>query len=201
MPQKDLRVVLAVVFIVLASFFAGYKWFLIVREHNLARSILDNCVFDQDKIICLQNAITDKIRKDPKATSEIFSGLLWLIQSGQLKVDARIFSDLAHEAGMEIIAGGADLEQALDWCGTDFKQACMHGAVMTYIDINDAEPVTSEKFAFCGQFRSWSDMHDIKYLNCLHALGHEIIAQKIQPLNEALDTCSVLGSPADSACV
>ena len=144
------------------------------------------------------NEILTEVRNHPETTARIFDHLWELAVEGGIESDPRIFSDIAHDAGMIIGDQGIDLVTAFSYCGTSFKQACMHGVIMEYIDRmhmhNNSVP---EMLYLCDVF---SD--SLSKRNCYHGVGHEFAATMHGTLIQTLSFCKNLHpeESMESAC-
>jgi len=147
---------------------------------------------------CFTSEILTAIDKDPAQTDAIFSGLWQLAIDGRITDDPRIFSDIAHEAGMQLAEKNIDLKQAFQYCGSSFKQGCMHGVIMEYVDNKyhgDVDVQTLKKI--CEGFDD-----PLSKNNCIHGLGHELAAKVTKNLSDVLDLCEEISTDksAESAC-
>lgn len=174
----------------------GYIWWQLASAERLASTVGVDClasVATQQQ--CWTDAIVGYVSQHPEDTNTVFTGFYQLVRSGDLAVDARIFSDPAHQAGMTLLQQGVDFDQALIWCGDRFKGACRHGVVMEYADTYLSGEISSQNFVLCD------DMPTTE-LDCIHGLGHSIVSHtSSQSLEDALLVCGeLLDSSAQSAC-
>jgi len=150
-----------------------------------------------DRVNCLNNKIISYISKYPDRTGKIFETFWDLEKSGKLSDDPRIFSDTAHEAGMILADNNISIDKALIFCGTAFKQGCIHGAVMEYIDGKYPSGIEESKlFDLCRTISSENHI----YINCLHGVGHELAAKNKTPIQTVLGLCGSLSDEERFAC-
>ena len=146
---------------------------------------------------CLQTKIISHITRFPSETGNIFQIFWELEKKGKLTDDPRIFSDIVHEAGMSLIDSGLPLDKVLSFCGTTFKQGCIHGAVMEYIDT--AYPSEMNPLILFDMCHTISQDHTI-YINCLHGIGHELAAKSKAAIQDIVHMCDPLSYEDRFAC-
>lgn len=135
---------------------------------------------------CLEQSIGALIVQFPTQTKNILQNTWNLLKEEKISADPRIFSDIAHEAGMILIQKKFSLAQAFTACGYTFKQGCIHGAVMEYIDTVYQKNISaSSLFKVCKPFV----LNSLLYTNCLHGVGHELTAKLNAPLSTLLHEC------------
>lgn len=152
---------------------------------------------ESNRVSCLNDKIISYISKYPHRTGDIFETFWELEKNGKLSDDPRIFSDIAHEAGMTLTNSGIPLDKALIYCGTTFKQGCIHGVVMEYIDNKYPSGIEASKlFDFCHSISS----ENYIYINCLHGVGHVLAAKNKAPIQTILGLCDSSSSVERFAC-
>lgn len=152
-----------------------------------AAAIVSECETKKigERAACFDSKILKAIDQNPDQTDTILTGLWKLSIDGKISEDARIFSDVAHEAGMLLAEKNIPLLRAFSWCGESFKQGCMHGVIMEYIDRNYPGEVESKKFqSLCKTFSN-----PLFKNNCLHGVGHELAAKGKKNLVSVLKLC------------
>lgn len=201
-PHQRLATLAAFAIAFLFLSWSVYVFVSAAQKRSLAWSIIKPCLqLNQSRKACFNETIVKHTRQRPADAVPLFHGLLGLKRSGRIPDDGRVFSEASHAIGMQMIDDGASLQQALEWCGSGFLQGCIHGAVMEHIDrTQGGAPLLSEAFRLCDQFDSRHDLRRIKYLNCIHALGHEVVAQTSQPIETSLSVCDRLPEEVGPAC-
>ncbi len=153
---------------------------------------------DMHRVYCLEVKIISYISSFPAETGNVFATFWETGKSGKLSDDMRIFSDIAHKAGMVLANSDISLDKALSFCGTTFKQGCIHGVIMEYIDNKyPSEIEASTLFDFCGTV---SDENYIIYINCLHGVGHILAAKSRDSIQSILGLCDPLSAEESFAC-
>jgi hypothetical protein len=147
---------------------------------------------------CL-SAINKLVQSNPRLGAGRLNEVWMLAESGGVKGDLRLFSPVAHNIGMGLVDKGYRLGEAIKICGYSFKDACVHGAVMEFIDKKYPGNVSSKKFI--GLCDSLGDrINNLQYQNCVHGIGHELRA-KIHGVNEDLVLlCNYFASNYRNAC-
>lgn len=157
-------------------------------QPSLAAQIATECapeITQQARKNCYESKILLAINQDPTKTNKIFTDFWNLAVEQKISDDPRIFLDPVHEAGMVLQSLKIPLEEAFAYCGTTFKQGCMHGYIMEYIDDaypNEIDPKTLKKVC--------ENLEDpLSKINCIHGLGHELTAKIKKDLSEVLPSC------------
>lgn len=152
---------------------------------------------DNNRVECLNIKIISYISKHPDRTGILFEAFWELEKNGILNDDPRIFSDIAHDAGMTLANSNTPLDKALVFCGTTFKQGCIHGVIMEYIDNRyPSEIEVSKLFDFCRKV----SIENYIYKNCLHGVGHELVVKNKAPIQTVLGLCDSLSAKESFAC-
>jgi len=170
------------------------------NEEVVALDISQSCDSEsgQKRPECLSEKIISYVSKSPEKTGDLFESFWQLEQGSKLSDDARIFSDIAHLAGMALV-DKMTIHEVLHACGTAFKQGCIHGAVMEYIEHQyPREVVNNDLFRFCDEITGGQE---VLYLNCIHAVGHEFAAKNKIPLPAIVTFCDPLSGVVQDACV
>lgn len=159
-----------------------------ITKPNIAAEIAKECapeITQQARKNCYESKILTAINDDPTQTNKIFTDFWALAVEQKISDDPRIFLDPAHEAGMMLASEKIPLEEAFAYCGTTFKQGCMHGYIMEYID--DAYPKEIDPKALKTVCENLKD--PLSKINCIHGLGHELTAKIKKDLPEVLPSC------------
>lgn len=170
-------------------------------EIALAQKIAEECapeITQQARKNCYESKILTAINQDPTKTNKIFTDIWDLAVKQKITDDPRIFLDPAHEAGMMLASKKIPLEEAFAFCGTTFKQGCMHGYIMEYIDDTYTKEADLKSFkAVCENIKD-----PLSKINCIHGLGHELTAKIKKDLPEVLVSCKdIAENPSElSAC-
>lgn len=152
----------------------------------------------KSRTACLDMKLMEYTDSNPSTIGFILSAFWQLEQKGILHDDPRSFSDIAHMVGMKLIDKNIPLSTAIKYCSIDFKQACLHGAIMEYTDKTFAskiQPITL--FSICNNI---ADKSDLIQNNCFHAAGHELQAKDFTTINATLDQCDTLSVRNAYAC-
>lgn len=175
----------------------GVIWWRLAAPARLARAVGTDCFgLTNTQQQCWTDAMVRYVSQHPEDADQLFTGLYQLVHSGDLAVDARMFSEPAHQVGMTMVQQGVDFPQALVWCGNSFKGACRHGVTMEYADMYFTQrEITVDNFVICN-------IVPVAKLDCMHGLGHSIIAHTSSlVLEDALAVCAELvDNSAESAC-
>lgn len=160
---------------------------LFFNKNNSTSKIVDSCKNSNYKQIkCIEDKILTETDKDPKQTGALLKSL-WLSKDQSL--DLRAFSPLAHQVGMSLAGKPIDLSEAIIDCGQSFKDACVHGVIMEYIDKHFFVSKTEPKFLhLCNSLKA--QVNQRQYKDCVHAIGHELRAKILGTNNQVLIWCS-----------
>lgn len=166
-----------------------------------SQQIAEDCapeITQQARKNCYESKILLAINDDPTQTNKIFTDFWTLAVEHKISDDPRIFLDPAHEAGMMLASEKIPLEEAFAYCGTTFKQGCMHGYIMEYID--DAYPKEIDPKTLKTVCENIKD--PLSKINCIHGLGHELTAKIKKDLPEVLSSCKNIAETTSeiSAC-
>lgn len=168
------------------------------KNKQAAQRIVEQCL-EKDQPSCLQAAIVSFVSQYPKSAGKIMDAFWELAQNGEFAGDPRIFSDIVHIVGRTLVQNNVPVKKALVWCGLSFKQGCIHGAVIEYLDREyPAEVNAGTVFEWCRQTVRFNTP---VYLNCLHGAGQALMAHNQLPIEALLNLCeSFLPTSAQSAC-
>jgi len=152
-----------------------------------AFEISEDCQLDatSDRQHCISLKIYEEIDHNPEQTGPLFDAFWHLAVSGDIEDDPRIFSDMVHEMGMVLVQKDISVGDAFSYCGESFKQGCMHGVIMEYVDVhyqNDIGP--GGLIEICDDFENVMEND-----NCLHGVGHMLAAKIDSPLESVLGEC------------
>lgn len=151
---------------------------------------------------CLRKNILNYVDKNPTATKELFDSIWKLLVQGEIPDDARIFSPIMHDAGMVLASKNFSLEEAMKECGLNFRGGCIHGVFMEYVDRNyknvDADFLIKECYLLKYKIVINSDSI---LKNCMHGVGHELVANMKGTLNDTLRLCNKLPDTLARDCV
>lgn len=113
--------------------------------------------------------------------------------------EKRIIDDchlLAHFIGEEVVKeNNFDLAKSFSQCSDQCIQGCYHGVMEQYL----SQTTTSDSLnqttldAVCKSFVE----EPLAYRQCIHGLGHGLLAHNYLPLEKALNTCELLSSEYD----
>lgn len=109
-----------------------------------------------------------------------------------------LISEKSHLKGMQLIDQGESLPRAIKLCQENLRFSCLHGAVMEYIETNYNNAPPKQIVMLCKTL----NLSRKKYLNCLHAAGHEIYAfNSKNNVNSILQACDMSDYEESHACV
>jgi hypothetical protein len=174
--------------------------FYAVKKTNPNQSTIGECgnLLQNNLRNCLQE-IKKLAQSNPQSGIKMLNEVWVKAEKEEVKGDLRLFSPVAHNIGMGLVDKGYRLGEAIKICGYSFKDACVHGAVMEFIDKKYPGNVSSKKFI--GLCDSLGDrINNLQYQNCVHGIGHELRA-KIHGVNEDLVLlCNYFASNYRNAC-
>lgn len=195
------RKVIIVLFCIPLAVLAGFlikKFYLdTIRLEKKALQISKKCT-GHDRGVCLNEKIISYITQSPEEAGVLLETFWELSKEGKITDDPRIFSDVAHYAGMKLIKQNVSPRKAVHRCGSAFKQGCVHGAIMEYLDHADSPGEVEKLFAWCKDISGKSqDIH----INCLHGVGHTFAAKNSEEITKVVHFCDPLVGNERSACV
>ncbi len=148
----------------------------IVKKPVVEQDFVNECkkFYKNDQVSCFKNKVLSKLDQSPSSAGDLLYAIWRAPQTNNLIVDLRAFSPLAHEVGMELANKNIALEGAINYCGHSFKDACIHGVIMEYIDKNYfGNTPASDFIGLCNSL----SLNERQYKNCAHAIGHELRAK------------------------
>ena len=196
----SVRSIFVVALLVVATTSAIFLYLEYNPNNNVATTlnISAECNLAASRTQCLDSRLIEYTDANPSTIGAVLSGFWHLEQDSKLDDDPRIFSDIAHIVGMKLADKGFSPKQAVAYCGSSFKDGCLHGAIMEYIDSkypNRIDPTAL--FKMCNDFESLGTLAET---NCFHAAGHELQAKNFSTLNTTLGLCSILSTVNTLAC-
>ncbi len=151
---------------------------------------------------CLEANILRYVDKNPTATKELFDTIWKLLGNGGLPDDARIFSPIVHDVGMLLAMKGISIEDSLRVCGLSFRGGCIHGIFMETIDRNYKKVEPDDLIKECTSLRGRNTPNNSSFIkNCIHGVGHELVANVTGSLNDTLLLCNNMPSAFVDQCV
>jgi len=162
---------------------------------SIARgSILNDCNNNHSYSECIENKIYAEVKNNPQAAGKLLKEV-WSMPN----VDLRTFSPMAHNVGMQLIESKLDIPTSIAYCGHSFKDACIHGVVMEYLDNTYPGLVSPNKFiGVCDSLRA--RITDLQYKACVHAIGHELRAKTASDNNQVIKLCDYFELAYRNAC-
>ncbi len=163
-------------------------------KNALAEEISNRCLNDSREL-CLETEILKEVNKNYEITNVLFEQFANLLKAGELNDDPRIFSPIIHDVGMELAFKKIEPALAFTYCGEHFKAGCLHGFVMESLDVMETSD-TQVLLAFC----EFTKDNEVKYANCIHGVGHELVAKQTDSLELILEECKKTELPYVQAC-
>jgi len=165
------------------------------RSDQLQELIMLSCPGVQLQVQCISDLGVKLTTDDPKVADEFQQSLLKLVAQGKVSNDAREFSDLVHDLGMQIASSNLPLSDKLKACGSTFKYACFHGILMQEMESMSVGDLVD----FCAgslftSLPAWR-------ANCLHAFGHTLATREPGGLVAAAKSCNYDNASDLMACV
>jgi len=130
-------------------------------------------------------AETLKSRGLPAALDELSA-----LAAKDSEIEARAH-DLAHMIGELAVAGQPNVSKVMRDCRDTFLYGCYHGAVKAYF-ANRGRTRPADVVGVCP-----ADLGTLLLFQCLHGLGHGVLANLDYDLFRALIYCDVLGTEND----
>lgn len=151
---------------------------------------------------CLESKIITYVDKNPNRTKELFDSIWKSLETGGLPDDARIFSPIAHDVGMLLSAKGISVEDSLGVCGLSFRGGCIHGIFMEDTDDKNERIEPENLIKECVSLRDKIIINsDSFFANCIHGVGHELVANMKGGLNDTLMLCNKVPDNFRNDCV
>ncbi len=117
-----------------------YLAFSISRNYQRTQDVFVICKNPSTPVLlaCIQDKIFNNLSTNPVIAAGLLNRVWEEAKNNNFAIDLRIFSPVAHEVGMKLYDSKTGLKTAINYCGNSFKDACVHGALMEYIDANYA---------------------------------------------------------------
>lgn len=148
-----------------------------------AQTMFEACQTDRTE--CLTEKILAYADEHPEKLGGFFADVATMLKEGSIPDDPRTLSPIVHATGMELAHNDVEPEDAFEWCGTSFKQGCMHGFMMEYVELLPSAVRVGEMFPLCD----FASANRLWQRNCIHAIGHEIAAKLPADLPTLLEAC------------
>lgn len=191
--SKKLTLAVILCFSVFVLFYIFISIF--TSEQSNALEISESCSLS-DRQYCLTEKILSETRKHPESSARLFRDFAYLLKTHYFQDDPRIFSPIVHLVGMDLFTQGTDPLRAFRYCGENFKQGCLHGYIMEYLEHMPHENDPSIMLKVCN----FSKNNESHYANCIHAVGHEFSATTPGSILLALQKCKKAPLNVFSAC-
>lgn len=138
---------------------------------------------DSETIFNDKDALYSYVKKfGPKKTTQ------WL---NQLSAKFGSCHDIAHQSGR--FAYQIYNEQAFKLCGAECHSGCYHGATEAYFYDYGTADLSQNLNLLCG-----SELNNFFTHQCIHGIGHGLMAWTSYDLPEALKSCELLNQRQDS---
>ncbi len=176
-----------------ASAVAVLSIFTVACSSTPAREMLLSCSADREQ--CITASFLLYADEHPENVKALFEETVDLLKKRDISDDPRIFSPIVHAIGMQLAQQSISPTDAFQWCGTSFKQGCMHGFMMEHIELHHDDVQVEQLFSLCD----FALNEHVSYRNCVHAVGHEIAAKMRGDLSALLEFCDDRAMSQDCA--
>ncbi len=164
-----------------ASYFANFSNNPYTLKPKITKPIDKNIAKDSKEIWTNQNALYSYMAKfGPKQTT---------VQLNNLSVQFGSCHDLAHQAGR--IAYEMYNTSAFKLCSSECHSGCYHGATEAFFRDHGTSNLADNLKIICS-----SELNPFFSHQCLHGIGHGLMAWASYDLPEALTSCELLPTPS-----
>ncbi len=167
-----------------------------------ATAIIKECskTLTTDQEDCFQKNVLAIVKREPLQGGDLIDELWTLSKNGTFTGDPRIFSPIAHDVGMAMIDSQIALNNTIQSCGQAFKDGCIHGAVMEYVEKSYPKSQKNQFIGICNKMYSNNEIQEWQYANCIHGIGHILEARTTTSLPTTIELCNYFPNAYRGAC-